>query len=418
MYQDFQNQRENYKLVEKLIAAEAKDELSLLKSLVADIVEEGSFKIIGGRVWELSPENHSYILRYQYGNLNKIPENYQIQISEQPVLTQVTKRRVLLSEETDVLLQEKGIRLYSVIGAGDIVTVDKDKLFKYVIGFNAPEILQSFYEILSIISSVATAALRNMKSRVESEKFRRDLVNASEIQKNLLPDHHIKFHDYDIFGVCLPDDQVGGDYFDYLKNPYNEDTLGIVISDAASKGLPAAIQSLFVSGAIRMGMSYSLRISDLIGRMNSLIFETFLYEHFVTLFYCELSLSSNRLVLYANAGHCAPIHYHPGIDEFKSLGPTGGLLGIMPVQKYGVENIRMRHGDILLLFTDGISEAMNAGKELYGEERLKELIKKNQDLSAKEICYSIIEDVQKFTSDSSYTDDRTIVVVKRDKKSD
>ncbi len=416
MYANFVNQRNNYKLVEKLITGDEKDEKSLLRSLVTDIVNEPAFEITGGRIWEITPEHDSYTLLYQYGNLDKIPENYKILIDEQPILAKLPKQKVLLNKETDALLVAKGIQLYSVIGVGDMLTVDKQKYYQYVLGFNAPEILQSFYETLSIISSVASAAIRNLKTRVESERIRKDLISASEIQRNLLPEHQIRFHDYDIFGACLPDSDVGGDYFDYIKSSENEDErLGIVISDAASKGLPAAIQSLFVSGAIRMGLSYSIRISDLLSRMNSLIFDTFLYERFVTLFYCELTVSSNRLVLYANAGHCAPIHYHPDIDQFKLLGPTGGFLGIMPMQKFGVENIRMHVGDILLLYTDGISEAMNKKNELFGEQRMFDIIKKNKDKSAKEICYALLEEVQKFTVDSTYNDDRTLVVVKRDR---
>lgn len=415
MYSNYINQLNNYKLVEKLIAGEHKDGFSLLKTLVTDIVNEEAFEINGGRIWELTPETESYHLKYQFGNLMKIPENYEIRIDEQPVIKKLAKQRIAMNMETDTLLQQRGIHLYSVIGVGDMITINRHKYYRYLLGFNAPEILQSFYETLSIISSVVTAALRNMKSIAETEKIRRDLISASEIQRNLLPDHYVRFHDYEVFGVCLPDSEVGGDYFDYIRNNNSEDDrLGIVISDAASKGLPAAIQSLFVSGAIRMGMSYAVRISDLFGRMNSLIFDTFLYERFVTLFYCELTLSQNRLVLYANAGHCAPIHYRPEIDQFKMLGPTGGLLGIMPTQKFGVENIRMHPGDILLLYTDGISEAMNRERELFGEERICNILRVNKDRPAKEICYAILEEIQKYTSDSVYSDDRTLVVIKRD----
>lgn len=418
MYSDFANQRNTYKLVENLIGNEAKNAVSLLSGLVKDIVDEENFEIVGGRVWEIVPEKKVYTLKFQYGKLNKIPDDYHINLNDQPILEKLTKQRVVLNKETDLILQEKGIELFSIIGVGDIVTINKKRYYTYVLGFNAKQILQSFYETLSIISSVASTALRNLKMLAESEKIRKDLVSASEIQRNLLPDHHIRFNDCDVFGVCLPDNEVGGDYFDYIKNSDTEDErLGIVISDAASKGLPAAIQSLFVSGAIRMGMSYAVRISDLFGRMNSLIYDTFIYEHFVTLFYCELTLSENRLVLYANAGHCAPIHYRPVIDQFKFLGPTGGLLGILPSQKFGVENLRMHPGDILVLYTDGLTEAMSEDKELFGEKRLCDLIRKHKDLTPKELCYLIIEEVQKFTAKSPYTDDRTIVIIKRDKSS-
>jgi sigma-B regulation protein RsbU (phosphoserine phosphatase) len=411
-----QHQRETYKLVEKLIATEFKDPLELLKRLVKDIVDHTEFEITGGRVWEFIPEDMAYELRLQYGNVEKIPDNYRIYIADQPFLMNLVKERTITTVETDKLLKEKGIKLYSVTGVGQIIKTKNGKFYKYLLGFNAPEIKPTFSETLAIISSVATVALKNIIDTIERKKIREDLYQAAQIQKNLFPDHYLEFYDYEIYGVCIPDAEVGGDYFDYLQIESKEDEeerLGIVISDAASKGLSAAIQALFISGAFRMGWSYSTRMSDLFSRLNKLVYKTFPYERFVTLCYCELTLSSNRLVLYVNAGHCAPIHYRPDNDSVKKLEPTGGLLGILENQKFKVENIRMHVGDILVLYTDGITEAMNENHKLYGEERLIELIRNSKDLSAKEIAFSIIEDVNKFSAKSDFNDDKTIIVVKR-----
>nr|HPI21271.1 PP2C family protein-serine/threonine phosphatase [Candidatus Kapabacteria bacterium] len=203
----------------------------------------------------------------------------------------------------------------------------------------------------------------------------------------------------------------------YLKPPVGqEERLGIVVSDAASKGLPAAIQALFVSGAIRMGIGFSTRISNLINRLNTLIYDTFPSERFVTLFYCELTLSSNRLVLYANAGHCTPIHYCPTCDSFEYLPATGGLLGLMQNQKIEVENMTMKPGDILIIYTDGITEARNSNNEFFGEERIAEVIRKYHAETPKMIAYNLLEEVQKFSANSTVNDDKTIVVIKRDEK--
>ena len=155
-------------------------------------------------------------------------------------------------------------------------------------------------------------------------------------------------------------------------------------------------------------------MSDIFQKLNTLIFDTFLYERFVTLFYCELTLSSNRLVLYANAGHNAPIHYRVDIDRISTLNPTGGLVGLMKHQKFGLENIRMHSGDVLLLYTDGITEAMDKDDKMYGEERLKQMVRKYNKETPRDIAYIILEDVQKFTAESKYNDDRTLVVIKRD----
>jgi serine phosphatase RsbU (regulator of sigma subunit) len=415
MQSGISTQRDTYKLLEKLASKNFRTELNLLKSLVHDIVEHPDFEIVGGRVWELDPENESYVLRYQYGKVKRIPAGYSIKIDEQPVVNELIDNRIHLNYETDKVLQKKGIILYSVCGVGDIVKLKSGKYYKYVLGYNAPEIIQSVFDTLNIISSVVTVALRDLTAQEEKKKYRRDVMKASEIQKNLLPEHHVRFHDYDIYGVCIPDRDVGGDYFDFIKNTKDEeDSLGIVISDAVSKGLPAAIQALFVSGAIRMGVSFATKISNLLAQLNKLIYKTFPYERFVTLFYCELTLSSNRLVLYANAGHNEPIHFRPETGNFQLLEPTGGFLGLIEEQKFTVENIRMHPGDVMVLYTDGITEAHNSENKIYGEERLMKLIKKHHKLTAQEINLKIISDVQKFTVNSTYTDDKTLVVIKRD----
>jgi sigma-B regulation protein RsbU (phosphoserine phosphatase) len=414
---DFQqHQRETYKLVEKLISTEYKDPLELLKRLVKDIVEHKSFEMTGGRIWEFIPEDMAYELRMQYGNVEKIPDNYRIYIQDQPFLINLFKERTIINTETDKLLKEKGITLYSVTGVGQIIRTKTGKFYKYLLGFNAPEIKPTFAETLAIISSVATVAIKNIQDTIEKKRIREDLYQAAQIQRNLFPDHYLEFYDYEVYGVCIPDSEVGGDYFDYLQiepKEYEEERLGIVIGDAASKGLSAAIQALFISGAFRMGWSYSTRMSDLFSRLNKLVYKTFPYERFVTLFYCELTLSSNRLVLYVNAGHCAPIHYRAETDRILKLNPTGGLLGILENQKFKVENIRMHRGDVLVLYTDGITEAMDTNHKLFGEERLIDLIRQNKDLPAKDIALTIIDEVNKFSDKSDVNDDKTIIVVKR-----
>lgn len=413
---DTLNQREIYKIVENITLGEYQSDIDFLKNLIEEVVNYKDFQIIGGRIWELNPQELSYTIKYQYGNVQKIPDGYTIFIKDRPILEHLHEKRTSLNEENDPVLKSKGILVYSVTGVGEIVKVPTGKYYKYILGFNANEILQSFYETLNIISSVATITLRSFSTE-EQKKMERDIIKASEIQRNLLPEHYVEFYDYKIYGICIPDSAVGGDYFDYLFNKADEEErIGIVISDAASKGLSAAIQALFVSGAIRMAQAFSPKISTMFSRLNTLIYDTFPYERFVTMFYCELMPSSNRLVLYANAGHCSPIYYRVEKDEIFELEPTGGLLGLVQEQKFNVENIVMRPGDILALFTDGINEAQDENNSPYGETRLINMIKKYKDKSAKEITLLIIEDVQKYAALGKYNDDRTLIIIKRDPK--
>ncbi len=409
-----QTQKRIYKLVEQIASQQFSDEHTFLKNLVRQVVNSPEFQITGGRIWELLPDKKAYRLLFQYGNVNKIPDDYILNIDDQPILKELHIEKTKLQYETDKLLKESGIFIYSATGVGEVVRTKWGRFYEYVLGFNAPEILQSFYETLSIISTIASARLHDFRLIKSQEKIRQDLARAAEIQRNLLPDHTINFSDFEIYGICVPDSDVGGDFFDYLPSLETEENrLAILIGDASSKGLTAAIQALFVSGAISMSHKFAPKISSLMYHLNNIVYETFPLERFLTMFYCEISESSNRLVLYANAGHTEPIHYRRESDRFSLLQSTGGILGLVPNQKFNIENIRMKIGDILVLVTDGVVEAENEKDEFFGYDRLKELIAKYRDFTAKEIALQILEEVQKFSASSQFNDDRTLVVIKR-----
>ncbi len=408
-------QRHLYKLLDRLLRSRFDSEDDLLKYLVRELVERDEFAIVGARLWKLIPESQAYRLLYQYGDVQHIPTDYQLSISEQPVFASLAERRTVTDVETDLLLRDRGIRIYSATGIGRLLKVAGQRYYEYVIAVNAPVVGDELASILAIIGSAASSALQNLRHQKERELLQRDLDQASNIQRSLLPDHTIEFLDYVAFGISVPDSTVGGDYFDYLRptDADEEQRLSIVVSDAASKGLPAAIQALFVSGALRMGITYHTKISSLIARLNTLIYETFPHERFVTLFYCEITPSASGLVLYSNAGHCPALFYSARTNSITALEPTGPILGIAPQQRFSVENINMLHGDVLLLVTDGIMEAQSATGQLYGQERLAALLHQLADQSPRTIATQILEDVQHYSAGAAYSDDRTIVVLKR-----
>lgn len=412
-------QRRLYKFLESISLKNYKNETELLGSIIKEVCENEDFEIVGGRIWRFSVDEKGYKLIDQFGSVKTIPENYTINADDKrayEVMKKLYKKRTLMEEETDRILKDSGVKRYSMTGVGDILKTQYGKFYEYALGFNAEEFSEEFFESISVISSVSTVAIRNMGSLNQQKMIEKDYKKASEIQQNILPEHYTEFLDYQIFGTCIPDSAVGGDYFDYITNTDNrndEETLSIVISDAASKGLAAAIQSLFVSGALRMGMAFASRMSHILGSLNHLIHKTFPYDRFVTLFMCELTRSQNRMILYSNAGHCSPIHYRVEKDDFIELLPTGGLLGVVDNQKFGVENVRMHKGDVLLLYTDGISEAQDVDGNLFGEDRIKELIKKYHELPPKEIVLNILDDIMSYSSVSGYTDDKTLVCIKR-----
>jgi len=362
-------------------------------------------------VWELDPNQDAYILRRQVGEVEFLDAGTEKHVSEVPAMLQLAAQRSLVTVNTNN--DNRGHRVLSLTGIGDVVQRPSGKLYPYALAFTAHELTDEFRDAILVIGSAATTALRNMLSAQRESKMQRDLDQAWEIQRGLVPDHSTSFNEFDVYGLSVPDSVVGGDYFDYLRPSDDDDRLSIVVSDAASKGLPAAIQALFVSGALRMGVSYNTKIASLIARLNTLIYDTFPLERFVSLFYCELTASSNGLILYANAGHCPPVVCRAASATTELLQPTGGILGIVSEQAFGVENINMQPGDVLVLYTDGITEAQDRNGELYGEERLCSVIQGNVHATPHQIAVAILESVVHHAVGATYSDDRTIVVVKR-----
>ncbi len=405
------------KIIEELTKGDIKDDFEFLKKIVSELQQNEAFDISGGRIWKLLPEKKSYALVFQHGQVQEIPENYQVLVESDPKLFELTAQHTLIAQEEDPVLRNKGIFIYSMAGVGGYQKVNGKKYFRYILGFNAMEITQEFYTTLGIISSFISIKLNEFYEEQLQKRLQKDIFTASTIQKNLFPDHKIDFADYKIFGTCIQsggDSNVGGDYFDYFHNlEREEDRLGILIADAASSGLPAAVQAVFLSGAVKMAQVFSPKISTMVSRLNTLVFDAFPSERPVSMLYCEFTLSSNRLVQYANAGHVAPIHYRPSENQFQFLEPTGGLLGILRNQKYVVENVRMLPGDILVLYSDGITEAFNSEGKLFGRNRLQEIIKTNCCSTPEQIVYKIIEEVEKFAAPGQYVDDKTLIVVKR-----
>lgn len=408
-------QRGIYKLVQRVIQSEAENELSMLEAIVKSVVEYGSLRLKGGRIWVLDENDDCYRLVFQIGETedNPLPDKYIVPVEPQSVFLQVAQRKSLIQKEIDKELKERGVVLFSATGVGEIVQRPSGKLFEYILAFHADNLDEDFRKLLGVLGAATTNKLRSSRSFQERWKIKRDLDKASELQRSLLPDHTLEFHDYSIFGISVPDSEVGGDYFDYIKSSNDNDRVGIVISDAASKGMSAAIQALYVSGALRMGARYQSKISTLISNLNELLCSTFPYERFVSLFYCELTSMENGMVLFVNAGHCSPLLFNAKTRSLSTIEPTGGILGVLHDQHFRVENFVMAENDICVLFTDGIIEAQNKKGEQFGYDRLGREVIKLREKDPKEIAGTIIESVIKFSTGGSYRDDSTIVVIKR-----
>ncbi len=407
------DQHRLYRTIKLLTDEQYRTEEQLLSHVLEHIINNEEIPIKGGRLWKMEPISGTYRLIRQYGELDSIQKNFRLRILDYPLFLQLPRKGTIVGNETNKYLRQKGIKLYSATGVGEKVRWKGHTLFQYVMGFNGDYMKDHLTYTLNIIGTALTSALRNRKIESKAKQLELDLDKARDIQKSILPEHEMKFAGYDMYGVSLPDRIVGGDFFDYLSAADDKERLAVVIGDAASKGLSAAAQALYVSGALRMGIEYQTKISTLIGRINRLVNRTFTTEHFISMAYVELSTSDNGLVFYVNAGHCNPILLRGKTDEVETLPATGQLIGPFPHEKYRTEYVLMNKGDTLLLYTDGITEASNENREMYGEQRLIEKLKEHRSNTPREICRLILEDVQLHNRLVEFSDDKTLVVIKR-----
>jgi len=407
------DQHKLYRTIRLLSDEKVRTEEQLLGHILENIIVNEALPIKGGRIWKLEQNTGTYRLLRQYGEIEEIRKNFRIRVVDYPLFAQLDKKVTVVGTETNRYLRHKGITHYSATGIGEKVQWKNYTLYQYVLAINADYLKDDMTYALNIIGSALTSALHNRRSERKAKDLERDLDKAREIQRSILPVHELKFSHYDLYGVSLSERIVGGDFFDYLQASDDKDRLGVVIGDAASKGLSAAAQALYVSGAIRMGVEFQTKMSTLIGRLNRLVNKTFTPEHFISMVYAEFTDSENGLVSYVNAGHCFPIILHAATGQTEALGATGQIIGPFPAEKYKTEFTIMRRGDIMMLYTDGIVEASNEKREMYGEERLIAKLKEFRTKSPKEICQLIIEDVQLHNRLIDYSDDKTIVVIRR-----
>ncbi|MGA9115757.1 MAG: PP2C family protein-serine/threonine phosphatase [Bacteroidota bacterium] len=407
------NQHRLYRTIEALSNRQFRTDDDLLRHVVGEIIRNEEIPVRGGRIWKLEGQTGRYRLLHQEGEIEPIRKSFRLDVLSYPMFLQLPRKGTVVAAETDRYLRRRGIRLYSATGAGEKVRWKEHILFPYVIAINADYLREEMAYALNIIGNALTSALRNRKIERKARQLEQDLDKAREIQKSILPAHELRFHHFDIYGVSLPDRVVGGDFFDYLQASEDKDRLGVVIGDAASKGLSAAAQALYVSGALRMGVEYQTKISTLIGRINRLVNRTFSPEHFVSLVYLELGFTEQGLLFYVNAGHNSPIILRAATGRTETLPATGQIIGPFPQERYRTEFALLEKGDILLLYTDGVSDASDENREMYGERRLMERLREWKARSPREICQLMLEDVQKHNRLTEFSDDKTLVVIKR-----
>jgi len=252
-----------------------------------------------------------------------------------------------------------------------------------------------------LLSSLAEEAARR-------ERFNRELEIAREVQQRLFPQTYPSIPGLDCAGHCRPAQGVGGDYYDFVPLP--EGRLGIAVGDVSGKGISAALLMASLRASLRgQTMGGPADLAELMSNVNSLLYEASAANRYATFFYAQYN-PHDRALAFVNAGHNPPVVLRG--DEVLRLEADGPVVGLLPRAQYGQSSMVLSSGDILLAYTDGISEAMTMDDEEWGEERMIAAAQACRALPAEQMIERLMAAADAFTAGAPQHDDMTLVVVK------
>jgi sigma-B regulation protein RsbU (phosphoserine phosphatase) len=266
--------------------------------------------------------------------------------------------------------------------------------------------------LLAIIAVQSGQVIETARLYEEEKKFARmqeEVRLASKIQSELLPKSMPKVDGYEIAGTSFPAQVVGGDYYDFIT--LQDNRLALCLGDVTGKGLPASLLMANLQATLRGQSFLCTSAKECLIRSNKLLYHSTSSEKFATLFYAYLD-TKNHSLSYSNAGHDFPFLYS-GSEVPTRLKSGGLMLGAFEDFAFEEETVVLNHGDLLVISSDGISEAMNASMEQFGEQRLQEIITKRRTASPQEIIDNIISAVREHAAGTPQSDDMTLIVVKR-----
>ncbi len=266
-------------------------------------------------------------------------------------------------------------------------------------------------DFLYTLGNQAMISLENawlFEDSLERKRLEEELLVARNIQIGLLPDCFPDLKTFEVYGVNISSKQVGGDYFDVIK--VDEDNYIVAIADVSGKGIPASLLMSNVQASL-LALSTEVKAFDhLVAKVNNIIHANTTADKFITFFGGILNIK-DRTFTYVNAGHNPP-YWVKTDGTLQTLDKGGLLLGLMPDVPYEFEIIQMQPDEKIVMFTDGVTEAMNEKEEQFEEPRLEELLKSNRKLSAKDCTELIAQEVKTFEGNAPQSDDITVVVIR------
>lgn len=373
---------------------------SMIEAIVRELHDD--LGIFGARLYERLGEE--YVLRATFPGGKRVDEMFRVPRTYPPVELCLMQGIVYMEADDPRLDPE----IERALGTKEFAAVETGSE-RYLVGFDvAPG---NDRETIVFSLGVVRHAINQ---RIRQQEVESIFLQAKQIQASILPTHAPDFGIFDIAGESDSLDSVGGDLFDYI--PIHDKILGLAMADASGHGFPAALQVRDVYMGLRMGMARDFKIVRTVSRLNQIIHQSTLTSRFVSLFYGELEQSG--LFIYVNAGHPPPFHLSAS-GAATALREGGPILGPLPDAPYDRGFVKMQPGDLLVIYTDGLTETRGLPPdrkgepdEEYGVERLQQVAREHQKRPAAQIIGAIFDDLHLWSRGAEPDDDRTVLVVR------
>jgi len=267
--------------------------------------------------------------------------------------------------------------------------------------------------LLAAMTSQAAISIENARlyqQEIQQQLINRELETAHSIQASFLPDTIPQYEGWDIGARWVPVRNVAGDFFDFYR--LDNGQLATVIADVSGKGIPAALFMALSVTVLRFGMSINLPPDEVTRRANELIIADQRSRMFATTFVAYISLETGE-IQFASGGHNPALFYRAATQSCEYVSASGVAIGLFKTAQFALETASLAVGDILVLYTDGITEAINLDEDEFGEERLEALLIEHAALPAAQLTDLILDAVNEFTEGQSLMDDATLLVLKR-----
>ncbi|MGE0128477.1 MAG: SpoIIE family protein phosphatase [Blastocatellales bacterium] len=277
----------------------------------------------------------------------------------------------------------------------------------HVIGGTISQTSIKLLESLAFEATKSLESVRLMSQEQEKKQIEQELDMARQVQVALSPTAFKVPDHFEIAAHNIPSRYVGGDFYDFI--PLADNRSAFVLGDVSGKGMAAALLAAMAQGAMQVQFASALPLPEVVTSLNKVLVQRSASNRFITLF-CA-TLDPDGLFSYINAGHNLPILAR-ATGETETLTTKSVLLGAFDFVEYNPRQTRLAPGDVVVMYTDGVTEAVNAENQMFGEERLEELVKESVSLSAEEIKRRILNEVLSFTAGLPQGDDITLIVLK------